>query len=141
MGSETDIRITPHLSYTESFYKVFPYYLSIGMTYDQYWNEDSTLVIYYREAEELRLEKQNQLAWLQGMYIYDAIGRISPALNPAVKKGVKPQPYIENPYPITDRSKEEVQKQKEKNEAMKAKNFMETFKIKNNQRFKEGSEN
>ena len=38
------------------------------MTEEQYWDRDCLLVKYYREAEELRNEKLNQQAWLQGMY-------------------------------------------------------------------------
>ncbi len=56
------------------------------MTAEQYWEGDCELVKYYREAEQLRLEKENTKLWLQGLYIYDAIGKLAPILNPAVKK-------------------------------------------------------
>lgn len=33
--------------------------------------------------------------WLQGMYIYDAISRLSPILRAFAKKGTKAQPYAD----------------------------------------------
>ena len=87
-------------TYTEKFYELFPYYLSIGMTLDQYWDGDSTLVKYYRKAEEIRNEKRNQELWLQGMYVYEAICDVSPILHAFAKKGTKPTPYSAKPYPL-----------------------------------------
>lgn len=91
-GSERENRSAPP-SYSEIFLAKFPYYLSIGMTEEQYWDRDSTLVKSYRKAEELRKERVNQEMWLQGMYIYDAISRLSPILRAFAKKGTKAQPY------------------------------------------------
>ena len=67
-GSERENRSAPP-SYSEIFLAKFPYYLSIGMTEEQYWDRDSTLVKSYRKAEELRKERVNQEMWLQGMYL------------------------------------------------------------------------
>lgn len=92
-GSERENRSAPP-SYSEIFLAKFPYYLSIGMTEEQYWDRDSTLVKSYRKAEELRKERVNQEMWLQGMYIYDAISRLSPILRAFAKKGTKAQPYV-----------------------------------------------
>lgn len=102
------------LSYSEVFYKHFPYYLSIGMTEEQYWDRDSTLVKYYREAEQLRQERANQDMWLQGMYIYDAISRLSPILHAFAKKGTKAKPYPDEPYPINKRLEKQAEVNKEK---------------------------
>ena len=52
-------------TYTEKFYELFPYYLSIGMTYEQFWEGDASLPKYYRRAEEIRNErKSNQFRLL-----------------------------------------------------------------------------
>ncbi len=88
-GSERENRSAPP-SYSEIFLAKFPYYLSIGMTEEQYWDRDSTLVKSYRKAEELRKERVNQEMWLQGMYIYDAISRLSPILRAFAKRERKP---------------------------------------------------
>ena len=136
-GSERENRSTPPVSFVEVFNAKFPYYLSIGMTEEQYWDKDCMLVKYYREAEEMRREKFNQEAWLQGMYIYDAIMRLSPILHAFAKKGTKPQPYVDSPYPISQAGMEEAKTRKEKAVADKGKRFMEAFMAKNNQRFEE----
>ena len=57
---------------SECFEEWFPYYLSIGMTYDQYWNQDGMLVRAYRKADEIRQERANTDAWLLGAYFYQA---------------------------------------------------------------------
>ena len=56
------------------------------MTFEQYWEQDCLLVKYYREAEEIRRERKNQEMWLQGMYYYDALMRVSPILRAFAKK-------------------------------------------------------
>lgn len=124
-------------TYTNKFYEAFPYYLSIGMTYDQYWNGDCTLPIYYRKAEELRNEKRNQELWLQGMYIYEALCDVSPILHAFAKKGTKPQPYTTNPYPITSKDLKRIEEEKERKMAEKGKRNMEAFMQMFNKRFKE----
>ena len=76
--------------------------MSIGMTYDEFWNQDVSLVTVYRAAQELRERRRNQELWLQGMYIYEALCDASPLFRFSMKKGtVKPEPYAKQPYPIT----------------------------------------
>ena len=65
------------------------------MTPEQFWHQDSTLVIAYRKAEELRQRKQDCDAWLQGLYVYHAIGALVPVLR-AFGSG-KAEPYLEAP--------------------------------------------
>ena len=77
--------------------------MSIGMTYDEFWNQDVRLVEVYRKAAELRDKRRNQELWLQGMYIYEALCDASPLFRFSMKKGtVKPEPYVKEPYPITE---------------------------------------
>ena len=83
------------------------------MTYDQYWNDDCELVVYYRKASELRKARKNQELWLQGMYIYEELCCVSPVLHAFAKPGTKPLPYPEKPYPLT---KEEATVDKEAEE-------------------------
>lgn len=44
------------------------------MTADEYWFGEPRLAEAYREAQKLRDERRNQELWLQGLYIYDAVG-------------------------------------------------------------------
>ena len=92
---------------------------------------------YYREAEEIRNEKKNQELWLQGMYIYEAIADLSPVLHAFAKKGTKPQPYTDTPYPITKKQRERIKAEKERQMFEKGKRFMETLLQQTNEKFKE----
>ena len=70
------------------------------MTPEQYWDEDADLVKYYRKLDELRAEKDNWRAYIQGAYIYEAILDASPILNPLAPKGTKAVPYPDKPYEL-----------------------------------------
>lgn len=122
--SERENRSAP-LSYSEIFYKQFPYYLSIGMNEEQYWDKDPLLVKYYREAEEIRKERINRELWLQGRYVYDAISNLSPILHAFAKKGTKAKPYLDEPYPITKQTQEEETVKKEKSNSEKGLRYMQ----------------
>ena len=111
-------------SYTTKFYEVFPFYLSIGMTPEQYWDGDSSLPRYYRKAHELQRKRKNEDLWLQGMYIYEALCDVSPIMNGFAKKGTKPHPYTDHPYSITKDDREEERKLREKRDREKAKQYM-----------------
>lgn len=68
------------------------------MTVKEYWEEDCVLVKAFREAQRLRDEREDTLAWLQGRYIYDALQRVSPLFHDFVKGKPKEIPYVEKPY-------------------------------------------
>lgn len=103
-------KIAPH-SYTEQFYEHLPFYLSIGMTFEQYWDGDCCLVKYYRKAHYLRQQRRNQELWAMGAYVYEALTDVAPVLHAFAKKGTKPTPYISEPFALTDR---EVRERKER---------------------------
>ena len=126
MGSEL-VEPAPQLSYTEQFYNCFPFYLSIGMTYDQYWNDDCLLVKYYREAFDIRKKRENESLWLQGAYIYDALCAVSPVLHAFAKAGTKPLPYPDTPYPLTKKESEEIEETKRKVDRQRAKIMFEAW--------------
>lgn len=125
----------PSFTYTEKFYELFPYYLSIGMTPEQYWEGDCTLTKYYRKADEMRKERRNEELWLQGMYIYEALCDVSPVLRAFAKKGAKPQPYPTKPYAITENQRKRENEEIERKRIEKGKRFMEALMASNNKRF------
>ena len=118
MGS-SEVDTSP--SYTEIFKKMFPLYLSYGMTYEQYWEGDPSLTADYREAHKLMQRRQNLNAWLQGFYVYNAIGAFAEILPAFPKKGAKIQPYMEEPIAMTEEEVREraERKQREKMERIK----------------------
>ena len=133
-GSESNTR-SPFLTYTEQFYEVFPYYLSIGMTPEQFWDGDPYLAKYYRQADEMRVERKNQELWLQGLYVYEALCDVAPILQSMAKKGTKAQPYPEQPYPITEKQRNRNIEEKERAVALKGKRMMEQFMKATNKQF------
>lgn len=79
-----------------------PYYMAMGMSLHEYWEEDSDLAVYYREAERVRQDKINWQLHLQGLYIYEAVCDASPLFQPFAKKGTKPIPYRSLPYGVEE---------------------------------------
>lgn len=127
-GSGAD-SVAPLLTYKEIFEEQCPYYMAMGMTYEEYWNGDPMLCKFYRKAHKIKKKQQNEMLWLQGMYIYEALCDVSPVLNANAPKGTKVTPYAEKPYPITsedmeifkrEQAEKELQKKKAQFESMMA---------------------
>lgn len=112
------------------------------MTSDEFWNKDHELVIYYREAELLRLRERNHGYWLQGAYIYNALCSASPLMHAFAKSGTKAAPYATEPYDvyketkISNKNKVEKQ-QREKTEI--AKTHFEAYAVTFNATFNKGN--
>jgi hypothetical protein len=105
------------------------------MTEEQYWDKDSTLVIHYRKADELKTNRKNQEMWMQGAYVYEALWRVSPILHAYAKKGTKPVPYLEEPFALGEKQMESREEAKEKKNFDKSKAMMEGFMIRHNKKF------
>ena len=127
----TDLLETPtqNKKYTEIFEDCFPFYLAIGMSFAEYWTGDPKLAQYYRKAYQIKQEEINNIAWLQGMYIYDAV---STALHNALRGMGKTKPpvrdYAKQPYEFKNKVKTEAEKAEEvKTEQKKAAAWMENF--------------
>lgn len=112
MGGEL-LAQTP-TSYTEQFEKVCSWYMSIGMSYDEFWEGDAVLPKYYRDAHEYKNTQKNQELWLLGAYIHEAVGVV--VHNACKKKGAKALKYAEKPYPITKLEKQYEKEEQEKRE-------------------------
>ena len=112
--------------------RVLPYYLSIGMSADEFWRGDSTLVKAYQKAEELRKDRKNQELWWQGMYIYDALCAASPLFRAFGKKGAKAAPYAKEPYNIHPKKAKKGKISPEKQQMLKMKSIMQAFMTTNN---------
>lgn len=112
-------------SYSDIFHEQFPFYLSIGMTDRQYWDGDCCLTRDYRRAFEMMKRRQNQMLWLQGAYVYNAILDASPILQAFAKKGTKPVPYLEYPIPLDAKEAREQQEDKERRAYLKMRKAMQ----------------
>ena len=94
------------------------------MTPKQYWEESPYLAVAFRNAFRLKRQIDNEQAWLNGMYVYDAIAVCM--ANAFSKQGSKKQTYIEKPidiFPLTEREK----KRREEEENAKMQKAMEVM--------------
>lgn len=94
--------------------------MSIGMTYDEFWNQDVTMVRAFRKADELKRRRQNEVLWMQGLYVREAL--LSTVGNMFSGRGATPIEYPQEPYPITEDQIEEKKERERKSmeERMKA---------------------
>lgn len=95
------------------------------MTWDQYWYGDCWMVEAFRKADELRQERQNNEAWLQGIYIAKAIE--STIGNAFLEKGSKPNSYPEKPFDLRGKATDETTEEQEEREATIALAWMSNF--------------
>ena len=114
---------------TKLFEHECPYYMSYGMSFNEYWYGEAYLVKFYREAYKLKIRYDDVFMWKQGMYIYEALCDVSPILHAFSKKGAKPLQY--RSQPMSEELREDrTEKEKEieiKNEQLKAQIFFERW--------------
>lgn len=72
--------------------------MSYGMTYDEFWYGEFYRTKFYRESYIIKNRHKDEELWLQGMYVYEALCKVSPILHAFSKKGAKPLPFSEKPY-------------------------------------------
>ena len=83
------------------------YYMTMGVTYEEFWFGDYTKFKYVARQYDAQRKLQNEDAWLQGAYVYDAVAT---ALSNAFrKKGAKAQNYLERPLQVYPKTEEEEQ--------------------------------
>lgn len=104
--------------------------MAMGMTYDEFWNGDCTMVKAFRKAHALKNDMSNHAAWLQGAYFYNALCCVAPVLHAFAKSGTKVQPYPSEPYAL--HAKPSNRKKRDP-----GRDYMEAFMIQWNKRFEE----
>lgn len=107
------------------------------MTATEYWDGDCTLVRAYREAQKLRDEREDTIAWLHGRYIYDALRMVSPLFHDFVKGRPKEIPYVEKPYMEMMKERKAQEDRERRKNAMLTK--MLAFAERHNKQFKKGT--
>lgn len=99
------------------FKSSFPYFLSIGMDFAQYWYGDSWLTQAYYEANKYKTQRGSEEMWLQGYYNFQAFSTALSNLNFG-KKHRKANEYLKEPLRVIPLTEEE-QKTKEETERKK----------------------
>lgn len=96
-------------SFSDELDRLCAYYMALGVSCDDFWNGDYTLLKFYVDTYQLAVERQNEQLWLQGLYFYEAIGV---ALSNAFAKHSTAK-YPDKPHritPLSEREKEAEQK-------------------------------
>ena len=104
--------------FTDIFEEVFPYYLAVGMTYEQFWHDPPELTTAFRRADEIKKRRVNEELWLAGIYTAEALAS---TVGNMFSKGSKYQ-YPAEPKPITlnEARERREREQKAKMEQIKA---------------------
>ncbi|MGN1345571.1 MAG: hypothetical protein ACI4V1_02200 [Eubacteriales bacterium] len=100
---------------------VCSYWMTVGVPCHEFWYGDPATFRYYEEVHRQEQKHENFLLWLQGRYVYEAIGALIPALHP-FSKDPKPLPYVSEPFPLT----EEDQAAKEERERIEKYNRLKS---------------
>ena len=124
--------------YSEIFEEAAPYYYSIGMTPEQYWDGDIEYPKQFRKADDLRKERFSADAWLQGYYIYETLADVAPLFKFGIKHP-KAAPYFKEPIPVTKEAIEQAEEEKARQEMEKGKTKMLKFAVGINARMSNGA--
>ena len=112
----------------EIFKEAFPVYLAMGMTYREFWELDSSLVIAYRKAYQIKQEESNNSAWLQGLYFLQALQSGVPVfLNGIMKTKVDLPEFPQKPIPFSKDGKKKQEEDKMKLQVARMKAMAEQF--------------
>lgn len=116
------------------YHEAFPHYLAMGMTWEQFWEQDSALVKDYREAKRLRIDEENYVAWLHGLYIYEALCNASPLFRAFSKSGTTARPYPDKPHEL-ERRKRMTEKEENEQKMRDGMAYMQRMTARFNQAF------
>ena len=100
------------ITLSEFFIKMFPVYMAMGMSYDEYWNGPCWLARAYREAHQMKQRHEEWARWRQAAYIFNALLCVSPMMKPFVKDA-KPGKFPDEPWPLTQKEADERQQAKD----------------------------
>lgn len=131
--NESSKQTSPY-TYGDIFDELFPHYLLMGMTPEQYWDGESWLKPAYRKAYRMRIENEQRITdthnWYMGQYLIKALQAVPllvAGLN--VKSSTKLPDYPDKPFLIEaeERKKEEVRKQKQEDQQKLAMALFQQF--------------
>lgn len=105
------------MSYADIFEKICAYYMSIGVTYEEFWYGDFAICKYAREAEKLKRKRENQAMWWNAMYLFRTMLDVAPAFRDfGDGKTTKIKFSIEQPFPMDNQEAEAHAKAKRERE-------------------------
>ncbi|MBE6890028.1 MAG: hypothetical protein E7485_08460 [Ruminococcaceae bacterium] len=137
MGAELGRRVNAPI--IELFEKACPFYMSIGMSYEEFWEGNVALPIFYLKAHRMKAEQEHEqldyAAWLNGVYTKRAYEVV--LANAFSKQGTPMQTYYDKPMSQLKKEHKKSDEEKEREgelQRMQAivalKNFVNAFKKK-----------
>jgi len=93
------------LSLRELFTKLCDYFVSIGLSYEDFWDGDPLKAHALYRAEKIKQQRENNSYWLLNLYTYEALARVSPLFN-GFSKQTRAHPYLEEPLKPESKKKE-----------------------------------
>lgn len=140
-----DSKKVEHFFLKDEFNRCCPFFISLGMTYDQFWYGDPTIAKAYLEAyrikEKREADKMKWITWEQGLYVYEAICDVAPILR-AFSKSTKPLPYPERPHglEVNEEKKKEIEEVKKERDMYRIQIFFQNWANNMKKRFNDGKE-
>ena len=126
--SDEDKNKVAFQSMSEAFRKVFPRYLAIGMSYEEYWEKESWLVKSYREAQKEKRTEKDYYAWLNGIYVLKALQTGVPVILNGIAKQVVTLPeFPDRPIDFSENRKKEQEKKQMELQRAKMQEMAEAF--------------
>lgn len=111
--TEDELSSSPdHHTFAEYFREWFPFYLNCGMTYDQYWRQDSSLVIPYAKAYVMARDEKNYFAWLSGAYGYMGYSAALANFGAGLSGKRAKHDYPKEPAMIREKTEAEIEAEK-----------------------------
>lgn len=132
MGGELVTQPTSSTCY-QVFDDVFPYYLSIGMTASQFWDEDCNLAKAYRKSFKIQQKRMNKELWLRSWYEYETLIRVAP-----IYGGKQPQEFMVEPFPLTLKEAKEAEERERLRKYEESRDRMIARALESQRRFKDG---
>lgn len=119
MGSDRVVDLAT-INLGEFFAENEPFYLSIGMSHEGYWNGEPSLarttLRAFNLTQQREMQQLNYSNWLLGSYIESAVASV--ANNILGKENKYKSTYIDKPFPLFEEDKI-IDEEKEKEEAKK----------------------
>jgi len=125
---------TVHRTYGDIFDELFPHYLLMGMTPEQYWDGENELKPAYRKAYRIRMENEQRIAdrnnWYMGQYlirVLNCVPLLVGGLN--VKPSTQLPDYPDKPFleTLEEQKKEEVRRKQEEDQSKLAMAMMQAL--------------
>lgn len=101
------------MSYAESLRYFAQLAIHIGMTRDEYWNQDPYIIEEYLGAYKIRREEQNWQAWLSGIYTFDSVSAVIGNIH-FDKGGHTVQKPMEKPLQIFPDTPDEAERKRQR---------------------------